>query len=457
MNVSEDRRRAPFDDGASTVSIANRAPGRSSLDQLSCLHARHNAISTLATMNLYVVWIHPRPRRPSACAAGPAGTSAVLTDQPDRAVSGADVLVLDARLRQSLVAVRSLGRRGLRVAALETRCNVPAFASRWCRRAFACRAGLATDAYLACLERVLASAPARVLIPSHDGTIALLRRHRSRLEQHVRVALADERALALAINKDLTLEVAKGLGIRVPPGVVVHEVGAVPVALKAIGLPAVVKPTESWVWGKDGGFRVASRLVTTPAEARDAVAELTCFGGGTLFQQLLTGRREAISFIYAGGQVRARFAQWAKRTWPPLGGVSVLRQSIPFPQDIGDQAERLVREIDLEGYSEVEFRRDADGVPYLMEINPRLSGSVEIAVRSGVDFPNLLYQWASGEPVQEISAYAVGGWMRDLQGDLSTTIDALKERGRPGVSAPTDALRDFCVSFLKPTHYDYLD
>src|SRR6202023_1089385 len=92
------------------------------------------------------------------------------------------------------------------------------------------------------------------------------------------------------------------------------------------------------------------------------------------------------------GQIYARFAQWAKRTDPPLGGTSVLRQSIPIPPDIGDQAERLVIEIELEGYSEVEFRRDNGGIPYLMEINPRLSASVEIAVRSGVDFPYLLYQ-----------------------------------------------------------------
>ncbi len=44
---------------------------------------------------------------------------------------------------------------------------------------------------------------------------------------------------------------------------------------------------------------------------------------------------------------------------PPLGGVSVFRKSIAVPQDIGDQAERLVRAINLEGYCEVEFRRDA--------------------------------------------------------------------------------------------------
>jgi hypothetical protein len=47
-----------------------------------------------------------------------------------------DALVLDARLGQSLATVRSLGSRGLRVAALGSSAELPAFSSRWCQRAF---------------------------------------------------------------------------------------------------------------------------------------------------------------------------------------------------------------------------------------------------------------------------------------------------------------------------------
>jgi predicted ATP-grasp superfamily ATP-dependent carboligase len=142
---------------------------------------------------------------------------------------------------------------------------------------------------------------------------------------------------------------------------------------------------------------------------------------------------------------------------PPLGGESVLRQGISVPTDIGPHAERLVREIGLEGYSEVEFRRDAAGVPHLMEINPRLSASVEIAVRSGVDFPHLLYQWASGSRIDRVTSYRVGIWMRYLQGDLMTTIAAIEQRGKPGIPSPWQAALGFGTSFMKPMHYDYFD
>src|SRR5438128_3243394 len=370
-----------------------------------------------------------------------------------------DALVLNARLRQSLVTVRSLGRRGLRVAAVETSNHVPTFASRWCHGGFVVPAAEGTDAYLAYLTELLQRTGARVLIPAHDGTIALLRRHRAQLEPAIRIALPDERALAVAVNKQRTLAAAQRLGLAVPRSLAVLSEREVPAALGEIGLPAVVKPTESWVGqgveeGRAGTW-VGPQLVTSAEEARRAVAELAGRGGAALFQQLLSGRREAVSFLYARGRVHARFAQWAKRTMPPLGGASVLRQSIAVPPDIGAQAERLVRELDLEGYCEVEFRRDNAGVPHLMEINPRLSASVEVAVRAGVDFPYLLYQWVSGGPIDTVTGYRVGGWMRHLGGDIETTLAALEQRGRPGIAPPVQAVLGFGLSFFRPMGYDY--
>jgi predicted ATP-grasp superfamily ATP-dependent carboligase len=378
--------------------------------------------------------------------------------KPARSLSEhCDVLVLDAHLRQSLVTVRSLGRRDLRVAALDTTRPIPAFFSRWCQRHFDCQARDATEDYLAALELALDSSSARVMLPSSDSTIALIRQYRERLESRVHLALAQEPALGIAINKEQTLEIATRLGLKVPYGALLTSINDVPMAVREIGLPAVVKPVESWVWGEQQGARIASQLVTTADEARHSVESLTASGGSVLFQQFLTGRREAVSLFYARGEVYGRFAQWAKRTDPPLGGTSVLRQSIAMPRDIGEQSERLVRAIDLEGYSEVEFRRDSAGVPYLMEINARLSASVEIAVRAGVDFPFLLYQWANNEPITKMEHYQTGLWMRYLRGDLMSAIASLQERGRPGIAGPARVLLDFGLSCFVPMAYDYVN
>jgi biotin carboxylase len=272
----------------------------------------------------------------------------------------------------------------------------------------------------------------------------------------VRIPIANAAALAIAINKAETLALATRIGVRVPRGVHLTSAHDLPAALREIGLPVVVKPVESWISGNgQAGVRLVCCLATTVDEARSAVDELFTLRQTALIQQFLPGKCEAIHLFYVGGEVYARFAQWAKRMQPPLGGTSVFRQSIAIPADIGEQAERLVRAIELEGYCEVEFRRDAAGNPYLMEINPRLSASVELAVRAGVDFPRYLYQWANGERLHRTSRYRVGEWVRYLRGDLQTTLQCLSQRGRPGVTAPARAVFDFATAFFVPAGYDY--
>jgi len=366
-----------------------------------------------------------------------------------------DAVVLNASQRQSLMSVRSLGRRGLTVAAAGNERRIPAFASRWCAEGVVCPADEGSDQYLEQLLAWLSPRRAGVLIPAHDGTISVLRRHRARVESVARLALASEAALAIAVNKERTLAVAQRLGLRAPVQERLTDAAQVSNAVAEIGLPAVIKPNESWVEQGDRGTWVGPELVFTAEEATRAVERLTRSGQAVLYQQYLTGAREAVSVLYARGEMYARFAQFAQRTHPPLGGQSVLRCSMPVPDDIGRQAERLIREIDLEGYSEIEFRRDASGAPYLMEINPRLSASVEVAVRAGVDFPWLLYQWASGGPIDRVTDYRIGTWMRHLGGDVTTTIEMIQDRGRRGGPPPARAAWDFIRAFFTPMGYDY--
>jgi hypothetical protein len=92
-----------------------------------------------------------------------------------------------------------------------------------------------------------------------------------------------------------------------------------------------------------------------------------------------------------------------------------------------------------------------------MEVNPRLSASVEIAVRAGVNFPALLYAWAAGETLQEVPGYRHGLRMRWLGGDLAHLRATFNNQGRPDVAPALGALATFLLDFLHPSAYDYLD
>src|SRR5439155_23020522 len=85
----------------------------------------------------------------------------------------------------------------------------------------------------------------------------------------------------------------------------------------------------------------------------------------------------------------------------------------------------------------------------------RRSASTELAVGAGVDFPSILYHWASGGRIERVPCYRIGGGMRHRGADIGTTLAALRDRARPGVTSPLRALLDFGIAFLKPMAYDY--
>jgi predicted ATP-grasp superfamily ATP-dependent carboligase len=390
----------------------------------------------------------------------------------------ADALVLDGIGRQALVTTRALGRLGLRVTTAESSdmCRprfdrgssataglrgLPTFASRWSQREDILPSyHVDPTAYAQALLDLVRAYPTRVVIPSTDGSIAALRPWRSCFEEQAApLALASEAALDVANDKQRTLAEAAELGIPYPRSVPIDRFEDTEAALAEVGYPAVIKPTQSWVSKTDLAARVISKTVLDLPEALAYVEQLNDVGSSSaVVQQLVGGSREAVSVFYAQGKVWASFAQVAHRTTPALGGTSVVRESISMPVELESAALALVRALDLEGYSEVEFRRDARGRPLLMEINARLSGSLEVAVRSGIPFPALLWQWASGEPLSPVLGYRTGIKMRYLKGDIIWLRENIESRGRrPDCVPPRKAITIFARDFLRRQTYDYMD
>jgi len=111
----------------------------------------------------------------------------------------------------------------------------------------------------------------------------------------------------------------------------------------------------------------------------------------------------------------------------------------------------------MQGVCEVEFRRDANNRALLMEINPRLAGTIYNAVHSGVDFPLLIWQWAAGLPVDRVESYRTGVRTRWLHGDLRWLRDNQRRVGRPDSMSRARALWTFTMEFARTRHYDCFD
>jgi predicted ATP-grasp superfamily ATP-dependent carboligase len=342
-----------------------------------------------------------------------------------------DAFVLDLDTRGGLAIARALGRQGLRVAVGSRDAHAPGMSTRFA----AGRAALPAPeedfaAYADAIVAFVRDNPAGAILPSIDASVAALHRRRVELGGHAAPAIGAVDAVETAISKPRTLEVARALGIETPRSLDVRTQDDVEAAAGELGLPVVVKPEESWRDEDRGGARLGPAYAASDDDLR--AARLLA---PALVQEVVPGVRETIKLFRADGRVIARFAMRVVRTWPPLGGSSVVRESIAPPADALARAERLVAEIGLDGYSEVEFRRAADGTPILMEVNPRLSQSVELAVRAGIDFPRMQLEWARGGRIPAVDGYRTGVRLGWLAGDGRLVAAALGKGPEPRPSA----------------------
>jgi len=95
-----------------------------------------------------------------------------------------------------------------------------------------------------------------------------------------------------------------------------------------------------------------------------------------------------------------------------------------------EYAERLLSKVGWHGVAMVEFKRcESTGLPYLMEVNGRFWGSLQLAIDAGVDFPYLLCQLALKRELFPPQTYRVGIKSRWLLGDLDNLYLTLFSNG----------------------------
>jgi predicted ATP-grasp superfamily ATP-dependent carboligase len=82
-----------------------------------------------------------------------------------------------------------------------------------------------------------------------------------------------------------------------------------------------------------------------------------------------------------------------ERIWeyPITGGPSVLARIVDDPV-LEKLGLALLRSLNWNGVAMVEFKYSPDAGYFLMEINPRLWGSLDLSIAAGADFPYLLVE-----------------------------------------------------------------
>jgi predicted ATP-grasp superfamily ATP-dependent carboligase len=318
-------------------------------------------------------------------------------------------IVTDALWRKSVASIRSLGRSGYDVTALGDSWLTTGFYSRFTRnRRVGPTAARSEQGFGELIGDAVAAAVGGgrpVILPMEDESCSWLLRNGTGLEADWLLPSPD--AFAIANDKAATTRLALSLGVPCPRTLFPSS----PVEL--LELARSEKKTR-WI-AKPYISKGSVGILYDNQLAAESVSYEWQTHGALMLQERIDphGQASGVSLLYdKEGQCRAVFCHRRLKQYPLSGGPSTSRVSVPIAEmhDLVAHSRRILENLGWRGVAMVEWKQDQEsGEHRLLEINPRFWGSLELAIRSGVDFPTLYARAAAGSlPPGDWPAYQAG-------------------------------------------------
>ncbi len=325
-------------------------------------------------------------------------------------LAGKTVLVLDSDKIQSLPLLKAFHQLGCAVDTVGlTRHGVGAV-SRFGRRHHVIPVKPSQeDEYLTRLIRILEGDHYDLVISLDDASARLLSKNRERLSCYAFIAAERWENFELADDKLRTMRVCMENGIPCPKTFSLSD-NLNDILAAVDSYPAALKPRVACS-GK--GFRKVSSREELETVYDASVREF----GPMLVEEYIpqTGTQYKCDvYIDRSGEVKSAFVYEKPRWYPVSGGSSCCNVTVDRP-DLIAHSVSLLQKIGWRGYADLDLIEDPrDGSVRIMEINPRICGSIKIAFLAGIDFARQILEDASGMPVTRYTDYKKGVVMRHL-------------------------------------------
>jgi hypothetical protein len=179
-------------------------------------------------------------------------------------------------------------------------------------------------------------------------------------------------------------------------------------------------------------------------------------GGPVVVQPFVAGPMAAVSGVTWQGRLVAAAHQAYRRIWPPDCGVACAAETVAADEDLEARLPAL-----LAGYDGIFQLQFIAG--HVIDLNPRVYGSLPLAVAAGANLPAILCGLVAGSPVEPVRARP-GVRYRWIEGDVRnllatwrsgthTAAGVLKElRPRPGTAHSVVSLTDPWPAAVRARH-----
>jgi len=223
-----------------------------------------------------------------------------------------------------------------------------------------------------------------------------------------RLLISSVESLEIANNKSRLYEFLQWRGILVPAFRVVENTEQFSAAVTALGFPVNPVCFKPSVSNGSRGFRIMDYSVNeadllfnhkpTSTYIRQADAERilsTAPFPELLISEYLPGPEYSVDCLCVKGEAILIIP---RRRTKMINGISV-EGVIEEQTDIIDYCRRIIKELRLDGNIGIQVKQATDGKYLLLEINPRVQGTISAVLGAGINLPVLAVKQALGLPV----------------------------------------------------------
>jgi predicted ATP-grasp superfamily ATP-dependent carboligase len=303
----------------------------------------------------------------------------------------AAVLLTDAQERSAPTACESLSRAGYRVGGASSEKPAPGQWSRFCDERFDVPDPRDDSREFA---RMVAEACQRgrfdTVMPGSDAAVIAISAHRDLFPAEVKLGLPAPEVVDDCVSKVNLMACAGDAGLAVPETIVCADRDEALSAAARLGYPVLLKPRGS-VFTEGGDIRQRTSFLAVDEAA--LAGQLADFGLPCLLQRHLPGALISVGGVAAAGELLGLAVSRYIRTWPPDAGSVSCSETISAPADLLDRVGKFVAATGWEGIFELELIAAESGEFAAIDFNPRLYGSLALAIGAGAPLPAIWCDW----------------------------------------------------------------
>lgn len=344
-----------------------------------------------------------------------------------------DVILTYCWNRVGYTILKSLHQKGLEVWAADTSKRNICSMSKFCTGSFTYPDPFTEeDAFIQVLKDKVAELRPRVLMPTHDESVVIMR-HRDEFPADLIIPYEGEEKLLLLANKAKSTELARKAGVPVPEVYKsIDKVKSYPVVFKTV----IGNSAKGVFFPKD-----REELVKLMDEHKNEE---------TLLEEWIGGTDYSVDCVRWDGFCKTSVYH-ALVTKTDGGGTTTQREIVNMPQ-LEAAALKLMDAVDFHGVCGLDFRYDAENnkIAYI-ETNARFTGGLATPVAAGFDIPWIVYKLATEGKYTEPINVRIGTRTKWILGDIITLVGRilkfkwnLSELRRVFSFSGFDAYDDFC-------------